>query len=211
MPLPLYSKIHAVSYLIPATIGTARFFSLSRAMRILVVLCVLACIDVAAQIFVALWIGNNLFISHFYVVVEFVMLCSVFYRSVPQKRTKNTLLMTGAAFVVFWAADLIFFFDPRQINTAIQLVDRILLIVMSTITLQAVMRDEGSSLLERPVFWAAISVILYSAGSLMAVGLGNQLMALGRDYFVFAWNINWTLIIIANILYAKGMLCKSQT
>jgi hypothetical protein len=154
--------------------------------------------------------GNNLFLLHFYVVLEFLMLCAVFYWSVPLKSTQNTLLMVAAAFVVFWVSDLIFFFDPGQINTVTQLVDRILLIVMSTITLQAVMRDEGSSLLQRPVFWAAISVILYSAGTLVAVGLGNQLLALGRSYFVFAWYINWTFIIIANILYAKGMLCKSQ-
>jgi hypothetical protein len=174
-------------------------------------LCVLACVDVAAQHFVALWMGNNLFLSHFYVVLEFLMLSAVFYWSVPLKSTKNVLLMAGAAFVVFCAADLIFFYDPNQINTVLQLVDRIILIVMSIITLQAVMRDEGSSLFQRPVFWAAISVILYSAGTLMAVGLGNQLMALGWSYVVFAWDINWTLIIIANILYARGMMCKSQT
>ena len=116
----------------------------------------------------------------------------------------------AAAFVIFWVSDLIFFYTPGQINTVAQLVDRILLIVMSIITLQAVIKDEASSLFERPVFWAAISVILYSAGTLMAVGLGNQLMALGRSYFDVAWDINWTFIIIANILYARGMLCKSQ-
>jgi hypothetical protein len=179
-------------------------------MRILTVLSILSCIDVAAQLLVALWMGNNLFIMHFYVVLEFVMLCAVFYWSVPLKSTQNTLLMVGAAFVVFWAVDLIFFYNPGEINTVAQLVERILLIVNSVITLQALMKDERSSLLQRPVFWAAISVMLYSAGTLVAVGLGNQLMSLGTDYFIFAWNINWTLIIIANILYAKGMLCKSE-
>jgi hypothetical protein len=154
--------------------------------------------------------GNNLFLSHFYIVLEFLLLSGVFYWSVPLKSTRSILLLAGAAFICFWAAELLFFFNPEKIDTVTQMVERILLIVMSIITLQAVMKDEGSSLVERPVFWAAMSVILYSAGTLMAVGLGNQLMALGRDYFVFAWDINWTLIIIANILYAKGMLCKSQ-
>ncbi len=160
--------------------------------------------------FIALWMGNNLFLSHFYIALEFLMLCAVFYWSVPLKGTRNVLLTVAAAFVIFWVSDLIFFYTPGQINTVAQLVDRILLIVMSIITLQAVIKDEASSLFERPVFWAAISVILYSAGTLMAVGLGNQLMALGRSYFDVAWDINWTFIIIANILYARGMLCKSQ-
>jgi hypothetical protein len=210
MPLPLYCKIHLVSYIIPTTVGIVRFSSLGRAMRVLTILSILTCIDVAAQYVVALWLGSNLFISHFYVVVEFLMLCAVFYWSVPLKRTKNTILMVGGAFIVFWAVDLVFFFNPHEINTVTQMVERILLIVISTITLQGVVRDERSSLFQRPVFWAANSVILYSAGTLVAVGLGNQLMALGMDYFLFAWNINWTLIIIANLLYAKGMLCKSE-
>jgi hypothetical protein len=211
MWLPLYGKIHLLTYLIPTIIGIARFSVLNRAMRTLAVLSVLACLDLVAESLAALWMRNNLFISHFYVVLELVMLCAVFYWSVPLKSTKNALLMSGAAFVVFAAADLILFFDPKEINTVLQMADRIILIVMSTITLQAIIKDEGSSLAKRPVFWVAISVILYSAGTLMAVGLGNQLMALGRSYFDIAWNINWTLIIIANILYAKGMLCKSQT
>jgi hypothetical protein len=209
MPLPLYCQIHLASYAIPTTVGIARFFSIGRAMRVLTVLCILACVDVAAQYFVALWTGNNLFLSHFYVVIEFALLCGVFYWSVPLKRTKHILLMTGAAFAVFWAADLIFFYNPGQINTVAQIVDRIFLMVMSAVTLQAIMRDETVSLYQRPVFWAAISVILYSAGTLVAVGLGNQLLEIDPTYFEVAWNINWTFIIIANLLYAKGMLCKS--
>jgi hypothetical protein len=137
------------------------------------------------------------------------LLCLVFYWSVPARSARTALLVTGSIFVVMWAADLIFFFDPQHINTLTQMVERIALIVMAIITLQVTMRDETTNLLERPIYWVAISVILYSAGSLMAVGLANQLMSLGYKYFEIAWDINWTLIIIANLLYMKGLLCKS--
>jgi hypothetical protein len=210
MPIPVYGQIHVVSYLVPTTVGIARFSSLGRAMRILTALTVFACADVALQYFVALWTGSNLIISHLYVVLESSMLCAVFYWSVPLRSTRNTLLMLGGTFVVLWATDMIFFFNPNEINTVTQLAVRIILIVMSAVTLQAIARDERSGMFERPVFWVSIAVILYSATTLMVVGLGNQLLALGISYFDVAWDINWTFIIIANILYAKGMLCKSH-
>jgi hypothetical protein len=210
MAIPLYGQIHTISYLLPTVTGFWRFRSLNRAMRVLTILCLFSCLDIIAQYFLALWLGNNLILSHFYVALELSLLCLVFYWSVPAGSTRITLLVTGSIFIVVWAADLIFFFDPQHINTLTQMVERIALIVMAIVTLQATMRDETTSLLERPIYWAAISVILYSAGSLMAVGLGNQLMSLGYSYFEIAWDINWTLIIIANLLYMKGLLCKSN-
>jgi hypothetical protein len=55
-----------------------------------------------------------------------------------------------------------------------------------------------------------MSVILYSTATLIMVSLSHQLLELGMPYFTAAWNINWTFIIVANLLYAKGLLCKSQ-
>ncbi|MCX6143174.1 MAG: hypothetical protein NTZ35_08140 [Ignavibacteriales bacterium] len=210
MSIPLYCKIHYVSFLIPTVTGFTRFSSLTKAMRILTVLCFFSCFDVVTQYLVSLWLGNNLFLSHFYIVLELGMICAVFYFSIMPQRTRNTLLTIGGMFVVFWAADLIFYFNPKEINTLTQMVQRMLLIVMSMITLQALMRDETSSLVERPVFWVAISVVLYATATLMAVGLGNQLLALGQTYFDVAWNINWTFIIITNLLYTKALMCKLE-
>jgi len=81
---------------------------------------------------------------------------------------------------------------------------------MAAIVIWTQIKDERSTMLERSVFWVAAAVILYSTGTMAVLGLGNFLMKLGRPYFVAAWHINWTLIIVANIFYTKGMLCKPQ-
>jgi hypothetical protein len=78
------------------------------------------------------------------------------------------------------------------------------------VTLHAAVKDEKSHLLERPVFWVAMGVLLYASGTLLVLGLSNHLLQLGKPYFDVAWHINWSLLIIANLLYTKGMLCKSQ-
>jgi hypothetical protein len=106
---------------------------------------------------------------------------------------------------------MIWFYDPDHIDSAMAIVSRILLIVMSLVTLQAAMRDEQSHLTARPIFWVVIGVILYSSGTMLVFGLSNQLLKLGETYFIVAWHVNWSLLIIANLAYTRGMLCKSQT
>jgi hypothetical protein len=210
MAIPVLGQIHFIGYVIPATAGIIRFPRLSRAMRILTLLCVLACIDIAAQYLVALWGMKNYFISDYYRVIEVSLLCVVFYLSTVSKGTRIVLRGLGILFVVIWVVDMIFFRDPDRINSGMAMTSRTFLIVMALATLHSAIKDERSHLLERPVFWVVMGVVLYSAGTLLVVGLSNQLLALGKVYFDVAWHINWSLLIIANLLYTKGMLCKSQ-
>lgn len=210
MAIPVFGQIHAVSFLIPAAAGIKRFSKLSRAMRLLTVLCVLACIDIAVQLLVA-WGGmKNYFLSDYYRVIEVCLLCVVFYLSTVSKGTRIVLRVLGILFVVIWVLDMVFFRDPDHINSGMAMISRTFLIVMALVTLQSAIKDERSHLLERPVFWVVMGVVLYSSGTLLVVGLSNQLLDLGVPYFVVAWHINWSLLIIANLLYTKGMLCKSQ-
>jgi hypothetical protein len=60
------------------------------------------------------------------------------------------------------------------------------------------------------LFWVAMAVALYSAGTLILLGLSNDLLKLGVPYFKAGWVFNWSLLIIANLFYAKAMLCKQQ-
>ena len=105
---------------------------------------------------------------------------------------------------------MIWFNNPNHIDSGMAMISRTFVIAVSLITLQATLKDERSRLVERPVFWVAMGAILYSSGTLLVVGLSNQLLQLGKTYFDVAWHINWTLLIIANLFYTKGILCKSQ-
>jgi hypothetical protein len=52
------------------------------------------------------------------------------------------------------------------------------------------------------------AVLLYSSGTLLLLGWSNQLAKSGMDTFITAWQINWVLLIMANLFYMKGLLCK---
>jgi hypothetical protein len=210
MPIPIFGQIHALSFLVPAIIGVMRFARMNRAMRILAILCVMACLDVGAQLFLGARSVRNYFISDYYRVIETSMLCAVFFHSVAAKGVRNVLRGLGILFAVIWVVDIIWYNNPEQYRSGMAMISRIIVLVMSLMTLHSTLKDERAHLVERPVFWVAMGAVLYTSGTLLVVGLSNELLALGPTYFVAAWHVNWTLLIIANIFYTKGMLCKSE-
>lgn len=210
MPNPIFGYVHLVSYSVPAIVGIKKFSALSKAIRVLTVLCILACINIATQYLLGLLRVRNYFITDYYSVLEVSLLSTVFYFSVGPRGVRHVLMALGVFYALIWVVDMIWLRDPNYINSGLAIISRTFLIVMCLITLQAALQDERSHLRERPVFWVVIGVILYSAGTLVVVGLSNQLLRLGESYFVAAWHVNWALLIIANLFYMMGMLCKSQ-
>lgn len=211
MPIPVLGQIHPVSFLLPVAAGIVRFPRLNRAMRILAVLCIAACINIAAQYYLGSLGVKNYFISDYYSVVEVSLLCAVFCFSTVSGGTRRVLTAMVLLYVAFWVVDMVWFYNPAQINSVMAIVSRFFLVVMSLVTLQTAMRDEASHITGRPVFWVVIGVLLYASGTMVVFAVSNELLNLGPPYFDIAWHVNWSLLIIANLAYTRGMLCKSQT
>ncbi len=210
MPLPIFGDVAIASNIIPAIVGAGRFRSLHKSMKVLTLLCILACLQEGGEIVLAVIRHTNYFLSDYYRVIEVSMLCAVFYYSVDSKQGRWRLSVLGIVFAVAWGVDLALFSDPNRINSLMSMVARSFMMVMAAIALWTQLKDEQNPILEQSVFWVAASVILYSAGTMVVLGLSNVLMQLGRPYFLAAWHINWVLLITANILYTKGILCKAR-
>lgn len=211
MTPPVLAYIHLASYVVPATVGVARLSHLGKAVRILTVLCILACVNIAAQFYLASLRLTNYFVSDFYSVVEVSLLCAVFCFSTASRGTRRVLTAMVLLYVAFWVVDMVWFYNPAQINSVMAIVSRFFLVVMSLVTLQTAMRDEASHITGRPVFWVVIGVLLYASGTMVVFAVSNELLNLDPPYFDIAWHVNWSLLIIANLAYTRGMLCKSQT
>jgi hypothetical protein len=177
-------------------------------MRFLALLSVLACVQLVAESVVALLYRNNYFLVDYYTIVEFSLLAAVFYYSTKSNVSRLALGVLLSAFFIYWVIDMIQIHDYQTINTKLAMVSRVFLIAMSMIGFHSLLREGTSAISRMPVFWVSFAVALYSAGTLMVFGLSNQLLKLGRPYFVIAWYINWGLLIVANLMYSKGMLCR---
>jgi hypothetical protein len=194
--------------LIPAAVGISNFRRLERGMRLLALLCVLACIQLIAENVVALVYENNYFLVDYYTIVEFSLLAAVFYFSIDSKFSRQMIAVLFSAFFIYWFINMVQRPDPHAINTKLAMVSRVFLIAVSLIGFQYSLKGGASEISKMPIFWVSFAVVLYSAGTLIVFGLSNQLLELGRPYFDIAWHINWGLLIVVNLMYSKGMLCR---
>ena len=198
------------STLIPAVLGIWRFGRLDKPMKYFAVLCVVGAVNVLLEVVLSRLGIRNYFVSDLYFLVAVPFFGLVYHFSIKAQLARNLLRVCTALFVLVWLIHKAAFADPNQLSSTLAMITAIWLVVMSIVTLNALLKTAARKLTHEPVFWVLTGTLLYFSGTFAVMGLSNELMKLGRWYFDFAWHINWGLTIIANMLYAKGVLCKAQ-
>jgi len=209
MTFPLFGFVTISTNLIPAGTGIARYKHLTKPMRILTILSILACAELLIEIWAAIYLKNNLFLDDYYTLMEFSMLWGVYFYANKSPKTKWLLVGIGALFVIAWVVGVTMFNSPQPYGGRLAVPSRIVLIALSLIVLQEVFKNQSAEIMEQSVFWVAVGVLLYSAGTIMIFGFSTSLLKLGVPYFEMAWRVNWVLIISANLFYTKALLCKA--
>jgi hypothetical protein len=208
MEFPLLGQIAVASGYVPVVVGFWRFRKLSRAMKVIAVLVALACIEFVFEEIATRWLGYNAFVSDYYEFVEFCMLWAVFSMSVSKRISRFILFPLGLAYIIVFLARLPSVHNTAAISTEISVISRVCLVAMSLVALYSTVEETTTRVVDIPVFWVLLAVVLYSAGTLMVFGLGNEILRLGARYFDTARRVNWSLNIVANLFYTKAFLCK---
>ena len=191
-------------------VGVVRFKHLGKAGRALAVLCAVNCCQATASIILGAMKIRNLELINDYRPVELTLIAAVFYLMVESMITKRILVLCVSAYVLVWIADKIYLDDPTQLNSRMAMLSRLIAIIMSISALYSEIVTSEGVFFKYPLFWVGASVLLYSSGTLLILGWSNQLTGSSRATFISAWHINWLLLIVANLLYIKGLLCKPQ-
>lgn len=211
MGIPITGYVAAGTFLIPAAVGLARYTNLDKAMRLFAVFSLVACINVALEYVLASLKIRNYILADIYYLVEIAFVAIIYHLSVAGKATRTLLNTCLGLYSLLWLVDELFLVSPDRLNNVLSTVSKIVLVVMSIVTLNTYLRSASSRLTREPIFWILAGMILYSSGSFVVFGLSNELLRLGRTYFDIGWHINWILLIVANLLYTKGLLCKPST
>jgi len=211
MSIPILGYVYFVSSLVPLSVGLVRYRSIARPMKILTLLCVLSFVNAATQFILGRLKISNQFIGNAFVPVEVLLIILIYFFSTGLSKYRRIVVGSGILFMLVWIIDKLFFEIPNQINPEMAVVSRLFLVAMSLLMISVASGVEIPRLRDKSVFWVAAGVILYSTGTFLAVGLGNRLLEMNVSFFIIVWHINWSLLIVANLLYTKGLLCKSQT
>jgi len=194
--------------LLPLSVGIVRYKKLSTAMKVFLLFCLLTCLEIVAEFILSYRGINNLFLGNSSFPVETAFIAAVYAFALEGKKVRGVIITLGGIFLFIWTVDKIFFDLPGSINEEMAILSRIFIIVLSVIALHTTARRTMLALTDEPLFWLTSGNLLYSAGIVLLLGLSNEIAAMGVSYFIAAWNINWSLDIIANVMFAKGFLCK---
>lgn len=210
MKIPALAFISLLTYLIPPLAGIWRFKRLTRPMKMFFLLCVWSLIDVTAGYILSMKHINNSFLINYYFLIDSLFLSVVYSLSIEDKRTKRIILILAILFIVIWVVDKLIFAVPGQMNNEMAVTSRVFIIVASIVIVLAVMKKTDSLLIDRPIFWVSTGYVLYSAGVLFIFGLSNELLKIGMLYFHIAWHINWSLAIVANLMFTRSFFCRAK-
>ena len=208
--LPILVYFVVGSSFLAAMVALVRYHRLDTAAKALAWLCIANYCEGAVAYILSLRKIRNLELLNDYRPIELFLTACVFYFMVQSRTARRLLVLCTSIFVLVWIADKIFLDDPGHLNNRMALLSRVVAVTMSIASLYFGAKESETLFIERPLFWVGTAVLLYSSGTLLVLGLSNQLAFMNREIFIMAWQINWILLIMANLFYTKGLLCKPQ-
>ncbi|HTY36064.1 MAG TPA: hypothetical protein VMH23_03080, partial [Bacteroidota bacterium] len=187
-----------------------RYRMLSDPMKAFVWLCVIGVVNVGFEALLSSMRITNYLMSDFYLLAAVPFFGLIYAATVPPGRVRSTLRAGSAMFVVLWLVDELIAGNMHVMNSLLSMAAAIFLVIMSVITFNAMLRSSTSSLSSKPMFWVLTGTIVYYAGTFAVMGMGSNLLAVDLHVFVVTWYVNWSLVIVSMLMYAKGFLCTSQ-
>lgn len=195
-----------ISIIVSFLIGVFRFVSLSNDQRLLLILiCLTIFVELVAR---ALWkiYMNNLFLYHFYSVIEFFLLATLYKKHLEGLLKPIWMNILIAVFVVFAVLNTLFFQGLAQFNSNVTFIECLLLIALSLLYFYKLLHDMEYRALERnPMFWVNISVLTYFSGALVLFHVANDLIPEPLKVRGAVWGVHALFNVVHYILYAMAL------
>ncbi|MDG2433883.1 hypothetical protein [Flavobacterium sp.] len=147
-------------------------------------------IQILSKIFLNLY-ANNLFLSHYYFIGQFILL-SLFFKSLftnrIQKSVANWILIIGLILLVIqYSINPAVFY---KFNLFEIFVTSFLSIILAAMHLYNLLAEE------KVFYYTTIGILLYLSGSTILFFVGNITAILSEEYQFLPWTVNAFLVVI---------------
>jgi hypothetical protein len=141
-----------------------------------------------------------------FTVVEYITFALVFLFSIEKKEFKQLIIGLSIGFITF---QVLFTFNSghSHLDSVPIGIETILIFVYSFYFLYQEFKKESQLLLKNSMFWIAIGIVFYLAGSFFFNILANHMTYLELDQY---WFYSYIFDIIKNILITMGLLMYKQ-
>jgi len=188
--------------------GGFRYRSLPQPLRFLEYLLIFVFVMTVIELILSGYFINNLWAVHISTIVECVVVSIIFSLWIKRSLLRSALFGSVAGFIIIWIIGK-FSFEPfTQFDGWTSTISKIIQITFSAILFVEVVRESDIDWTKDPRFWVTAGVIIYSAGSLFIFALFNKMLQISAEYLMMIWSLNWVLMIISNLFFARAFLCK---
>ncbi|MGB2867521.1 MAG: hypothetical protein WBD36_03650 [Bacteroidota bacterium] len=208
MSIPYLAHAAAFSILIPVIVGLFTIRSLQPDLKLLLILFVVNAMAVSLQYYLGSRDVNNLWIGHFFNLIEYNMLTLMISDWQEKESTKAVFRLSMLVFTAFWIVAKLYLEKMDQPSVYVIPVSRVLLACASVYSLVGVAQSKTLTFLENPRFWVLSALLVSSAGGLMFYALRGMIAHLPTEQLLLAFYVHWSLIVVENLIYSGGFLCK---
>lgn len=208
MRLPILFYFSLLVEIVTALVGGFRYRNLPCPLRILEWLIIISLLEVGLQWTMASYNIRNLWTSHFYTLIEIVFVVLMYSSWMKKRQNRFMLSLCLSAFVVFWIISK-FTYEPLSLLDGwTAAISKVLQITFSAYMLVDIVKESDIVWTSDSRFWVGAGIIIYSAGSLFFSALYNMMLQDSPDRLKLVYSMNWVLIIVSNLLYVRGFLCR---
>jgi hypothetical protein len=208
MRIPVLYYFFLLVQIITALVGGFRYRILPRPLRILEWLIIINVVDSGLKWILIPFHVHTLWLSHFYTLLELIFIFFMYSLWMKPHGRRLVFLICLIVFVFFWIVSKVSFEPLSLADDWTATISKVLQIVFSAYLLLDVVKESDIVWINDPRFWIATSTILYAAGSLFWYALFNKMLQISPDFLKQSYSLNWTLMIVSNLLYMRGFLCK---
>lgn len=157
------------------------------------------------------WYGfNNMLVANLFCVFRFPLIALTFLPWMLSEtyRRAGTLVIVIVSLLF---AMVVLTDDLNKMNTVVITVQNLLFAMMAAMALFRVTGDHSRYLTDNHRFWFSVGVFLYFSVSSIVIATANVILDNQYALMHATWIINSVSAIVANLLYAKGILCLPVT
>ncbi|MGD1046072.1 MAG: hypothetical protein ABR936_12255 [Bacteroidota bacterium] len=194
------------------TFGICRFKKLSKALQVLVGLILVWLIAEIIEYLTNQRNINNVWIAHINNVIEMVFFIMIYYFWRTSEHNGKILLSSLIIFITIWIVGK-FTFEPFSgADETTWALSRLIQICVGVNFLLALLKKEMMiPILKNPKLITTSAFIIYSTGTFFLFSLFTPLLNVSIELTRRFYYINWILIIITQLLYARAIWCSGTT
>jgi hypothetical protein len=202
-------EVGIASYLIPLLGGLWQRHRLPAPLRLLVLYSGLALAEGIYMRYLGLQGIRNLWVIHFFSPVEATLFFLMFSRWQMRATARVAMLLCIPLYIAVWGALHLTVEPISGFPAYSKPLESVLLVGAAAYTLVTRSRDLLGPITRHAWFWVSVPTLLYYSFVTLLNPLSSRLIDTNRDLVILAYQANVVMMVTANLLFARAMLCQT--